>query len=108
MDLFDDFLDESGRSGPDRESGGKKEIGNSVLRQWIQTARDRSSWFKYNIDKKGPNGEHTEQITIELQKINGEAYIPCLPTRHVNHYIDWAERCRKGYYIPPGLTSFNL
>ena len=102
MDLFDDFLDESGRSGPDRESGGKKEIGNSVLREWIQTARDQSSWFKY--DKK----RHEEQMAIELQKINGEAYIPCLPTRHVNHYIDWAERCRKGYYIPPGLTSFNL
>ena len=102
MDLFDDFLDESGKSGHDRELCGKKEIGNSVLREWIQTARDQSSWFKY--DKK----RHEEQMAIELQKINGEAYIPCLPTRHVNHYIDWAERCRKGYYIPPGLTSFNL
>lgn len=108
MDLFDDFLDESGKSGHDRELCGKKEIGNSVLREWIQTARDQSSWFKYDIDKEGHNGEHTEQMTIELQKTNGKTFIPCFPTRLVNHYIDWAERCRKGYYIPPGLTSFNL
>ena len=102
MDLFDDFLDESGRSGHDRELCGKKEKGNSVLREWIQTARDQSSWFKY--DKK----KHEEQLTIELQKIDGKVYIPCFPTMLVKHYIDWAERCRKGYYIPPGLTSFNL
>jgi len=108
MDLFDDFLDESGRSGHDRELCGKKEIGNSVLREWIQTARDQSSWFKYDIDKKGHNGEHMEQMTIELQKTSDNTFIPCFPTRLVNHYIDWAERCRKGYYIPPGLTSFNL
>lgn len=102
MDLFDDFLDESGRSGHDRELCGKKEIGNSVLREWIQTARDQSSWFKY--DKK----KHEEQMTIELQKIDGKVYIPCFPTMLVKHYIDWAERCRKGYYIPPGLTSFKF
>ena len=102
MDLFDDFLDESGRSGHDRELCGKKEKGNSVLREWIQTARDQSSWFKY--DKK----KHEEQLTIELQKIDGKVYIPCFPTMLVKHYIDWAERCRKGYYIPPGLTSFKF
>ena len=108
MNLFDDFLDESGRSGHNRELCGKKEIGNSVLREWIRTARDQSSWFKYDIDKKVPDGEHMEQMTIELQKTNDKTFIPCFPTRLVNHYIDWAERCRKGYYIPPGLTSFNL
>lgn len=109
MDLFQHFLRESGKSAPGTpyKKSGKREVGNSVLREWSAKAREGKSWFNCRHYER-EDGVETEEMVFELNRVDNKKFIPALPPRLVKHFISWRNKYTRGLYEPAGLSSFNF